>query len=174
MVTMLEQARQLSAHDIAVNAILEREKVGYSARLTGAGIDRNSWTCDAWEVCFMVGARRVLFSYHTGTGHRVISKQEKARIVRYYGNHKTAWVSRTIEEYAKPYAPKPASVLACLLLDARALDLSFKVWCDEYGYSDDSLSALDTYRACCDIAQKLYSAFSRQVIAEFSGILADY
>ena len=51
---------------------------------------------------------------------------------------------------SKPVFPGVASVLHSLMLDAQALDQSFADWCDDLGYDDDSISAFDTYRACCE------------------------
>lgn len=51
--------------------------------------------------------------------------------------------------------PTETDVLECLYSDSEAGKLSFNDFCDEFGYDKDSIKALDTYRACMDIADKL-------------------
>ncbi len=45
-------------------------------------------------------------------------------------------------------APTVADVVACLLLDAGALVVSFEEWCSDMGYDSDSREAERTYHAC--------------------------
>ncbi len=51
--------------------------------------------------------------------------------------------------------PTENDVLECLKSDCEAGNYSFDDFCDNFGYSNDSLKALDTYRACMDTARKL-------------------
>lgn len=46
--------------------------------------------------------------------------------------------------------PKLEDVLHCLFLDSQAHDESFDSWCDNLGYSSDSISAKAVYDACID------------------------
>ncbi len=51
--------------------------------------------------------------------------------------------------------PEEADILECLQSDVEAGRMSFDEFCDTFGYDNDSLKALDTYRACMETAQKL-------------------
>lgn len=51
--------------------------------------------------------------------------------------------------------PDHDSILECLYYDTLAGQDSFDEFCDNHGYSNDSLKALDVYRACMDNARKL-------------------
>lgn len=51
--------------------------------------------------------------------------------------------------------PTGLDILASLSNDAQAAECSFEDFCDNYGYSNDSLKALDIYRACALNAKKL-------------------
>jgi len=61
-----------------------------------------------------------------------------------------------------------------LTLDAQTLDQSFTDWCAEFGYDDDSISAFDTYRACCENSKKLQKVFSRDTLVKIEELLQDY
>lgn len=51
--------------------------------------------------------------------------------------------------------PSEADVFECLQGDVEAGQMSFDEFCDNFGYSNDSLKALDVYRACSETAKKL-------------------
>ena len=55
--------------------------------------------------------------------------------------------------------------LHSLTLDADADGMSFRDWCDNFGYSDDSLNALDIYRECCKTAEQLRKVFKPEALA---------
>ena len=74
----------------------------------------------------------------------------------------------------EPRQPKVASVLYSLLSDASAEQRNFYEWCSDYGYSTDSISALNAYRACLDTAAALRKCFSNELLAELNTLLAEY
>ena len=74
----------------------------------------------------------------------------------------------------KPTPPKVADVLYSLLTDASAEQRNFHEWCSDYGHSLDSISALNTYRACLDTAATLRKCFSPELLAELRDLLAEY
>jgi len=51
--------------------------------------------------------------------------------------------------------PTESDVLECLKVDAEAGKMSFDEFCENFGYSNDSLKALDVYRACLETVRKL-------------------
>lgn len=62
-----------------------------------------------------------------------------------------------VEGWAKP--PSMRDVLASLVLDARAGSESFNEFCDNSGYSNDSITALNIYRDCAEIGIKVRRIF---------------
>ena len=74
----------------------------------------------------------------------------------------------------KPKPPTVADVLYSLLSDASAEQRNFHEWCSDYGHSLDSISALNTYRACLDTAHALHKCFSYELLAELRDLLAEY
>jgi hypothetical protein len=55
----------------------------------------------------------------------------------------------------KPTKPKLKDIIYALQSDAYAASMSFRDWCSDFGYSDDSINALNTYNECCKSADKL-------------------
>ena len=51
--------------------------------------------------------------------------------------------------------PTAADVLDCLASDSAGTDMDFESWASDYGYSEDSRKAEQTYKACQREAHKL-------------------
>ena len=103
--------------------------------------------CDQWRVTISSKAGFNYLDYFTGLGHR--SKN-------------------------RPKRPKVADVLYSLILDASAADYNFSDWCADYGYSDDSIKALNTYKSCLETAQVLLKHFSPLTLRTLREMLQDY
>lgn len=74
----------------------------------------------------------------------------------------------------KPVKPRAANVLHSLLMDSTANDFSFNDWCEEYDYSSDSISAFNTYQACCKIGTELHKIFDREQITTLRDMMQDF
>jgi len=109
----------------------------------------NRTTVDQWAITvFDEDGTPHMFDYYTGLGRRKVRN--------------------------KPNPPKVADVLYSLLTDASAEQRNFHEWCSDYGHSLDSISALNTYRACLDTAAALRKCFSYELLAELTTLLAEY
>lgn len=113
---------------------------------------------------WLVTINQISFEYRTGLGHRTdffqgVRRMGQGEYGHGYTRNKRPANSVKIES-AKCYAHTPTieSVLECLFLDADAGSESFNDFCDNLGYSKDSIKALDTYRACMDTKEKLRKA----------------
>lgn len=84
------------------------------------------------------------------------------RVARFERPHGEPRASRT------PIAPPSiVDILSSLALDASAIDFpTFEDWAEDYGYSADSISARETYRACLAAALILRSALGDDGLAE--------
>lgn len=110
-----------------------------------------------------------LFDFHTGLGWNAQGKNnpdpklyatltfDEQDIVLKKGTPSFSRRTRDKGEFFRIYRRKPteSDVLECLQSDCEAGRMSFTEFCDTFGYSDDSLSALDMYRACMSTANKL-------------------
>lgn len=132
--------------------------VTYEAHYAGLS-KRDNWECDGWRITFKRGAqsfyKEINTDFFTGLGLR-----KKAGS----GYLKTML----------PKAPSAASVLHSLLSDASAIETSFDYWCSDYGYDSDSLKALNTYQACCEVGKKVNSFFSAAEREQLREMLQEY
>lgn len=127
-----------------------------------------SWDCDQWRVTISSRAGLHSFDYFTGLGLR-----ETLRGVRAMNVPNNRFVKRQWEA-TKPKKPKVSDVLHSLIMDASAADENFHDWCSNYGYSDDSIKAMNTYKACLEIAVALRKHFSPDTIRQVRELLQDY
>jgi hypothetical protein len=143
---------------------LMRWNIGFEAsggqrtvRGTDQGKDGKPWHCYAWLVTLtnrnVCGTAETL-PYYCGLAH--VTKPKHSYV------------------QPRPVPPTSADVLYCLLADSAAADQSFGDWCADYGYDDDSMRALETYKACCNSAKQLRRIFTREQIAELHTLLEDY
>lgn len=116
--------------------------------------NRDKWDCDQWRVTISSKAGFHSFDYFTGLGLR--------------HKPKTSWATPT------PKKPKVADVLHSLIMDASAADENFHDWCANYGYSDDSIKAMNAYKACLEVAQALRKHFSPDTLRQVRELLQDY
>ena len=106
-------------------------------------------TVDQWAITvFDEDGTPYVFDYYTGLGRR--------------------------QGLKSPKPPKVADVLYSLLTDASAEQRNFHEWCSDYGYSTDSISALNAYRAYLDTAAALRKCFSNELLAELNTLLVEY
>ena len=101
---------------------------------------KDEWDCDQWRIELKNNAGYWSTDYFTGLGLR----------------KKSSFGSST------PKKPKIADVLYTLFMDARAADLNFDDWCDEFGFSSDSIKALNTYKQCLGISHAIKKHFSKE------------
>ncbi len=91
-------------------------------------IDDAEWKHYLWKLTL----NGVGFDYKTGIGH--------------------------VGKFGQPTKPKLRDVLECLFTDYDCGNYSFTEFCDNCGYSNDSIKAFETYRACEEAGRKLRKA----------------
>jgi hypothetical protein len=170
--------------------------IAYAVRYVGE-TKREGWQCDAWRISFarvsnparLPGTMTIETDYYTGLGHRRMpdafyfngNRVRAERVIRHAGmmpllgiynpngKRDQAVLEKAIDAVSKPVKPKAANVLHGLLMDSDACDMSFNYWCSDHGCSPDSISALNTYQACCKIGEdmrRMFTADQRQTIAD--------
>ena len=128
---------------------------------------RDTWECDQWRVELSNKHGMWSTDYFTGTGLRKEVKGPRALYVKTSKTVGNKWVT------AEPVKPTIADVLYSLFSDAQASEYNFSDWCDAYGYSDDSIKALNTYKQCLDIATALRKYFSPDERKHIQAIIQD-
>lgn len=133
----------------------------------GLSCNDTNWQHDLWDI--VINGQR--FEYKTGTGHRKIKPDFKNGFF-----HGRRYSLDTIENCTMPVLPKIDDILYSLFSDSIAINSNFDDWCDDYGYDDDSRSALDTFNQCIDNTKKLMSALSinRDQLIELAEKFNDY
>lgn len=177
--------------DVKVAELLKEWGVRYHVVLAQVDHERDDWKCDKWSVMFD-GEH---FEYHTGTGHRIspfvkgFNKLIDARLAL-IGEMRRDVVRDTNElmrnpvknvswhrkeGYAKTMPPTQAGVLYALVLDSESgRGCTFREFCGEFGYDDDSLKARDIYDACQKIAEQMSNVFTHAQLEELRELLQDY
>ena len=148
-----------------IRARIEELPVQYEVAYAGQ-TKRDNWDCDAWRYKI----NDIEGDYFKGLDHR------KAHIRA----GKNPYPPRTTGSenwnniHVKPVKPHLADILYSLFSDAAALDMNFKEWCDNYGYDNDSIKALNIYNQCIDIGYKLRKMFKREMYDELKELLYEY
>lgn len=75
---------------------------------------------------------------------------------------------------AQKVSPSLSDVLHSLLMDGSAITETFQDWCANYGYSDDSIKALETYQTCVKEGQALAKVFTPAELNDLRDIFQDY
>jgi hypothetical protein len=77
---------------------------------------------------------------------------------------------------AQKVKPKLADVLHSIISDGAAHfdSKSFADWAGDFGYSDDSISALETFNACVAIGRTLQKRLGLETIQKLRELLCDY
>lgn len=68
----------------------------------------------------------------------------------------------------------PLTVLECVFMEYVDPDSTFSEWCDELGYSDDSIKALKTYDLCKSQSAALREMFTDNEREQLSEMFQDY
>lgn len=151
---------------VKIDSLLPAWDIAFSTTLMGATTRDDKWECDEWRV--KLGAMET--RYYTGTGHR----KPKKGAFRTTARKGTVAYANWERANLQPVAPCAADVIYSLLSDAEAADMSFNGWCDNFGYSSDSISAFNTYQQCSTIGNDLQKVFTAKQRAELSELLQDY
>lgn len=133
----------------------------------GETVRDNDWKCDQWRVELTNKYGIWSTDYFTGSGLRQEVKGARAGLIKTHKIIGNKWVP------AKPVQPKVADVLYSLFMDANAADSNFHDWCADYGFSDDSIKALNTYKQCLDTATALRKHFSPEQRQAIQAIVSE-
>lgn len=120
---------------------------------------------DQWLVKIFYEGGFFTVDYYTGYGHRELTNivflrdylsPEQIKLAKGCPSRVIGLVGfGAFLQCTKPKTPTIKDIIFALYMDSAALNESFTDWCSNYGYSDDSLKALNTYKACCENGQKL-------------------
>ena len=129
-------------------------------------------TVDQWRVSLKNrNGKYESIDYFTGLGHRKQIKNTppfpsniSKRSVAYKKWH---------YQYIRPVKPDVLTVLRSLILDCDMAGDNFNNFCGYFGLSNDSIKALDTYRACMENREIMFRVFTRQEYEELKTLTED-
>lgn len=159
----------MSETEKTVSDYLAEKGVNFEATLVGAD-KRDGWDCDAWRVRFYRAGKFIATDFYTGTGHRKPLK----RAPKAPNNKRSAAYDNWAHQWVKPVAPVAVGVLYSLLSDAQGAEQPFDYWAADYGYDTDSIKALNTYNACCEIRRQVNTFFTHAEREQLRAMLEDY
>jgi hypothetical protein len=136
-----------------VNTIEDLEQLPIKVSYMGE-TKKEDWECFMWRVDIASSAGIWSTSFYTGKGR----------------------VTKPKHPYMEPKPKKPtnADILYSLVLDANASNENFHDWCANYGYSSDSIQALNTYKECLEIGNQLNKHFGRDLVNKLTELLQEY
>lgn len=143
-------------------------KISYVGEVFKADWGDKGQTVDQWRAELGNSSGFHSFDYFTGTGLRKAPSGLKCPFPR-----NTTGAQQWAAAHVKPTKPTVADVLHSLILDASAADMNFTEWCNDYGYSDDSISALNTYQACVKAGTILRKYFDRATLERIRELTED-
>lgn len=121
-----------------------------------AFIDDKKWPYFLWHVII----NDEMFEYKTGSGHCTEKHDIRGRSTKKPDGKVISMPNKWV------HVPEIDQVLHALFLDAEFSSESFDDFCDNSGYSNDSLKALDIYRACAENGKKLKRALGKEYTTE--------
>jgi hypothetical protein len=141
--------------------------ISYVAEVPSKWDDKKT-NVDQWRIVIETKAGYWSTDYFTGLGLRTpipaMKNPPRKGTIAYQQLEK---------QYRKPKKPKIADVLYSLFTDAAAANDNFHDWCDNFGYSDDSIHALNTYKQCLEIATALRKHFTQEQRTSIESIISE-
>ena len=154
------------------------------------------WQHDLFNVTFTNGNKLINTEFKTGLGHRVL-KAKKGAITSLAPKYNkellkvgidkgltlieddfvlnNGWTkSKYIGGSCFAVSPTAASVLYSLIVDHDCAYDLFEDFCDNCGHDQDSIKALEIYKACQKNAKQLNSLFSNAQLNTIRELLVDY
>ena len=172
-----ELERAIADLGLTVNAMFVPWSKSRNAKPKAYNSDRSL----NWQVTVKHNGRIVLTTdYMAGIGH---CPSVKASVAELGGrdcilrSEKIVSETETGRHYRNqtPLQPDTVSVIACLIIDASALDSSsFEDWADEFGYDRDSRKAEKVYRECLETALRLRAGIGDEGIKRLQEAAQDY
>lgn len=174
MVTTIDTARDIETR---VAGILEAAGIQSLITLKGKAITRqdcaDEWECDSWMVSLRRANTTVSVPFYTGLGLRTPPKGMTLSHLRAtYGVRYQSFPA--YRDACTPKAPPLAAIINSMLIDGLAASMSFHDWCMELGYSEDSITDLNTYQACDKSWRQLLQVADRPTIEALREALQDY
>jgi hypothetical protein len=141
--------------------------VTYVACVPSKWGDEQKTMVDQWRIVIETKSGYWSTDYWTGLGLRETIRGARAMVMPENRFVKGKW------QATKPVKPKIADVMYSLFMDASAADENFHDWCENFGYSSDSIKAMNTYKQCLEIAVALRKHFDPATRAAIQSVIEE-
>jgi hypothetical protein len=168
--------------DQAVADFLGSIGILYNPVYVGNFDHNTEWKHDLFSVSFNDKVKPLIITeFMTGIGYRdqrskfsmsFVTKLKNSINNNYCLNCVNSGAPKSFQRYVA--APTSASVLYSLLSDASCVEYGFLDFCDNLGYSNDSIKALDMFKACEVTARDLKKAFTSEQLETLNELLQGY
>lgn len=125
---------------------------------------KNGWDHFLYSVSIGTGSNMFTTQYKCGLGH--------SKKVDFHSN--PDYWSNKERKYLVPVKPKNSDIVYSLLMDSEAGNYSFQDFCDNFGYSSDSINALNVYRECEKTNKNLRKVFTKEQLQQMQIALDGY
>lgn len=133
------------------------------------------WAHDEFSVSLYYSDKVFDSSYKMGLGHRkLVSGATKERGGYFWGAEFKSEEEALKCGWLVVVPPTVADAMYCLLNDASGAEESFKNWCGDFGYSDDSIKAWENYRACQETRDALIRMFGKEIFEQLVEACQNY
>ncbi len=183
----------INEQDIAVAKFLEDNNIVYKSVYLLDCSKGSEWQHDLFNVSFIKGSNLINTEFKTGLGHRIPKPKKVTSVCKYNKELKKANIEKGLHLIKEDFrlsggykntfysggscfavSPTAASVLYSLLLDSDCGHELFEDFCDNFGYDQDSIKALEIYKACQKNAKQLNNMFTQKQLEELRELLEDY
>lgn len=186
----------ITEQDISVAKFLEDNNITFKSVYLLDNSNNDEWQHDLFNVSIIKGNKLINTEFKTGLGHRVLKAKQgtyTSLSTKYNKELKKANIEKglhliTADHYSSTgykksfYAsgscfavsPTAASVLYSLLLDSDCGYELFEDFCDNFGYDQDSIKALEIYKTCQKNAKQLTNLFTHEQLEVLRELLEDY
>jgi hypothetical protein len=182
MKTLKEVCAGIKVHFHRIGFDPQKEQTRFVAEINGQTFDfhtglfacipekivRPRWDGDTNGLVITNPLKRLEVKLEQAWGHNYghIYKMIRQGHVKAAKNIQERHVMHVFNEISALARPTAYDLLSCIRLDSSAEGQSFSQWCGDFGYDDDSISALKTYNDCLDNAKKLRQALGNETFKE--------
>ena len=186
----------INDQDIAIANFLKDNNIIFKSTYLLDNSKDEEWQHDLFNVTFVNGRKLINTEFKTGLGHRVL-KSKKGTMSSLATKYNKELLKVNIEKGLTPIesdfisnngwskslyvggscfavSPTAASVLYSLLLDYDYAYELFEDFCDNLGYDQDSIKALEIYKACQKNAKQLKEVFTYSQLNVIRELLEEY
>lgn len=125
---------------------------------------KNGWDHYLYSVSIGTGSSMFTTQYKCGLGH--------SKKVKFHSNP-DHWDKKE-RKYIVPVKPKNSDIMYSLLMDSEAGNYSFQDFCNNFGYSSESIKAFNIYQECEKISKNLRKVFTSEQLQQMKIALEDY